>query len=57
MSNNKWGGYSIDDIGMIDTARFKLASSRSQVWHGPCPFCGGKDRFSIKLLQNRYFCG
>lgn len=31
-----------DRLGLRD---FKQATSRE--WHGPCPFCGGKDRFVI----------
>ncbi|MCP4540119.1 MAG: hypothetical protein GY832_23525 [Chloroflexi bacterium] len=39
----------IDILGLIgrDTQLKRAANSRGGVWQGPCPFCGGKDRFSV----------
>jgi len=32
------------EIG-LDAAHFKMCGANE--WHGPCPFCGGRDRFAI----------
>lgn len=34
----------------------KVSSTNGGEYHSPCPACGGKDRFSIHLGKNRYFC-
>jgi len=34
----------------------KVSSSNGGEYHSPCPACGGKDRFSIQIGKNRYFC-
>ena len=31
----------------LDAARFKSSGAAKTEWHGPCPFCGGNDRFCI----------
>ena len=43
----------INDLSYLglDPSKFFLASQRGE-WHGPCPFCGGKDRF---LVSNGYY--
>ncbi len=39
----------IDILGLIehDTNLKRVASTRGGEWAGPCPFCGGKDRFRV----------
>lgn len=34
----------------------RVSSVGEGEFHSPCPFCGGRDRFSIHLGRNRYFC-
>jgi DNA primase len=42
----------------LDYARFAQFSARDRIggkeWHGPCPFCGGTDRFQIS--NGMYYC-
>ena len=48
----------IDLLAMIQQdARLKKASShRGGEWHGPCPFCGGKDRLRVQPYRNFWTC-
>ncbi|HLA44336.1 MAG TPA: CHC2 zinc finger domain-containing protein, partial [Aggregatilineales bacterium] len=42
-----------------DTTLKKVANTAGGEWHGSCPFCGGKDRFSVQPHQKphgRWFC-
>ncbi len=39
-----------------DTFLKKVASSGGGEWAGPCPFCGGKDRFRVQPYQQRWLC-
>ncbi len=34
----------------------KVATTRGGEYHGPCPFCGGNDRFRIQPAKDRFFC-
>jgi len=38
----------------------KVASTRGGEWHGPCPACGGTDRFHVWPMENdgrgSYWC-
>ena len=34
----------------------KVSSTHGGEYHSPCPSCGGRDRFSIHLGKNRYYC-
>jgi DNA primase len=34
----------------------KVASTRGGEYHGPCPFCGGNDRFRIQPAKDRFYC-
>jgi len=34
----------------------KVANTRGGEYHGPCPFCGGNDRFRIQPAQDRFYC-
>lgn len=34
----------------------KVSNTRGGEHHGPCPFCGGNDRFRIQPAQDRYYC-
>jgi DNA primase len=38
------------------TATRKIASSGGGEWAGPCPFCGGRDRFRIQPFEHRWLC-
>jgi len=33
-----------------------LKKKTANEWSGPCPFCGGKDRFTVFLDSGRYMC-
>lgn len=39
-----------------DTKLVKVAASNGGEWAGPCPFCGGKDRFRVQPEKNRWLC-
>ena len=39
-----------------DTSLRKVASSGGGEWAGPCPFCGGRDRFRVQPYQQRWLC-
>lgn len=39
-----------------DTQLKKVAMSGGGEWAGPCPFCGGDDRFHVQPGQNRWLC-
>jgi hypothetical protein len=43
---------------MLDPLSLGLRRQGSRWWAGPCPFCGGKDRFVLKETQEGYvwFC-
>ena len=34
----------------------KVASTRGGEWAGPCPFCGGRDRFRVQPATGLWFC-
>ena len=34
----------------------RVAVSGGGEWAGPCPFCGGKDRFVVQPLMHRWLC-
>jgi len=34
----------------------KVANTRGGEYHGPCPFCGGNDRFRIQPARDYYTC-
>jgi DNA primase len=34
----------------------KVSNTRGGEYHGPCPFCGGNDRFRIQPAQDRFYC-
>ena len=34
----------------------KVATTRGGEYHGPCPFCGGNDRFRIQPAKDRFYC-
>jgi DNA primase len=45
------------EIIQADGFQFRKASStRGGEYHGPCPFCGGNDRFRIQPAQDRCYC-
>lgn len=41
-----------------DTRLKKVAGTRGGEWHGPCPFCGGQDRFIVQpnYKGGRFYC-
>jgi hypothetical protein len=44
-------------LAQSDGLHLKRVSSAHQgEYHGPCPGCGGRDRFSIQIAEDRYFC-
>lgn len=46
----------IDLRGMITTPLRKVSSSRGGEYHGPCPFCGGEDRFAYWQGEQKWSC-
>ena len=34
----------------------KVASTRGGEYAGPCPFCGGRDRFRVQPRRGRWWC-
>ena len=47
-----------DLLGLIgaDTRLKKVATTRGGEYAGPCPFCGGRDRFRVQPEQRRWWC-
>ncbi len=39
-----------------DTPLKKIASTGGGEWTGPCPFCGGRDRFRVQPERGRWWC-
>lgn len=47
----------VDLLGHLDSGQgWKRAASSGDEWHGPCPSCGGEDRFAVKLADDVWFC-
>ena len=47
------------DLGTLagQTTRLKrVATTRGGEWAGPCPFCGGRDRFRVQPEKGLWFC-
>jgi DNA primase len=34
----------------------KIATTRDGEFAGPCPFCGGRDRFRVQPQEGLWFC-
>src|SRR5438094_9406605 len=47
-----------DLLGLIgaDTWLKKVASTRGGEFAGPCPFCGGRDRFRVQPERGLWWC-
>lgn len=45
-----------DLIGQDGIALKKMAGTNGGEYAGPCPFCGGDDRFRVWPEKNRYWC-
>ena len=39
-----------------DTTLVRIASTRGGEYAGPCPFCGGMDRFHVQPVVGKWFC-
>lgn len=39
-----------------DTTLRKVAATHGGEWAGPCPFCGGRDRFHVQPAEQRWLC-
>src|SRR5437764_6759257 len=39
-----------------DTRLRRMASTRGGEYAGPCPFCGGRDRFRVQPEQGLWWC-
>lgn len=48
----------IDILGIIgrDTHLRKVSNSQGGEWAGPCPSCGGRDRFRVQPERGRFWC-
>jgi DNA primase len=44
------------EIAGRDTSLKKVAGTNGGEYAGPCPFCGGTDRFHIQPVAGRWFC-
>ena len=46
------------NINLLEMARRDTCLNKkcAQEWSGPCPFCGGRDRFSVNLKRDKWFC-
>jgi len=49
---------SVDLLSLVSTSTHvrKVASTRGGEYAGPCPFCGGEDRFRVQPAQGLWFC-
>ncbi|MGI8423994.1 MAG: primase-helicase zinc-binding domain-containing protein, partial [Chloroflexota bacterium] len=49
---------SVDLLALVgDATRLrKVASTRGGEYAGPCPFCGGKDRFRVQPERGQWWC-
>jgi DNA primase len=49
---------SIDLLALVggDSKLRKVASTRGGEYAGPCPFCGGKDRFRVQPARGQWWC-
>lgn len=47
--------YIMDLIDNVQSLK-RIASTDGGEFAGPCPFCGGKDRFHVQPQKNRWFC-
>ena len=48
----------VDLLALIgtDTCLRKVASTNGGEYAGPCPFCGGRDRFRVQPKRGRWWC-
>lgn len=46
----------IDLLTLIPTPLKRVASTAGGEYHGPCPFCGGTDRFVVQPEAGRWMC-
>lgn len=46
----------IDLLQLIGGDLRRVARSRGGEWAGPCPFCGGRDRFRVWPIEGRWWC-
>jgi len=47
---------SLLDITQQDTQLKRVSTHRGGEYHGPCPFCGGKDRFRVQPERDFWTC-
>lgn len=41
---------------IIEAKGIQLKEKTAKEWAGPCPFCGGVDRFCVWPSDNKYWC-
>jgi DNA primase len=46
----------VDLLQLIPTQLKKVSNTGGGEYQGPCPFCGGKDRFSVQPNAGRWIC-
>jgi hypothetical protein len=46
----------VDLLALAGTPLKKVASTGGGEWAGPCPICGGQDRFRVEPQQKRWLC-
>lgn len=44
------------DVVRRDVPLRRTCATRGGEWHGPCPFCGGRDRFFVHPAQGFWYC-
>jgi phage/plasmid primase-like uncharacterized protein len=61
MSRNEWDSWidearSADILGAAKSFGANLKKIAANEWAGPCPMCGGKDRFSVNTRKGVFNC-
>jgi DNA primase len=46
----------VDILSLVPTELKKVSTHQGGEWAGPCPFCGGSDRFRVWPTSGRYWC-
>lgn len=46
----------VDILSLVGTDLKRVASTGGGEWAGPCPICGGKDRFRVQPREKRWLC-
>lgn len=50
------GAFDLLELAQHDTELKRAAAHRGGEYHGPCPFCGGRDRFRVQPARDFWAC-